>query len=318
MRKENLPQSVIDFLNYMETIKGASKNTIYAYKIDLNLLFRFLVHKKNRIEYSDDMDIKDLGSKFINQITLSDLYSFMTFLEKERNNGTYARSRKVASIKSYFEYLQLKAKIIKENVSLELEKPKIEKRNPIYLSLDQSKKLLGSMDEKDDNYKRDYAILVVFLNTGLRISELRMIKIDKIRDNILTVIGKGNKERDVPLNNLCLKAISDYMTIRDDSKCMIENKGYLFLSRNHRPISKTMIELVVKKYVENAGLSGNKFTPHKLRHTASTLMYKYGKVDIVALQGILGHESIKTTQIYTHCDDQQLQNAVNSNPLNNL
>ena len=312
-----LPKILIDFLSYLETIKGKSYNTIEAYKIDLSLLFKYLkVYKgypiPDDIEF-EEIPINDLQENFIKDITLSDLYAFLSFTEKQRNNGTYARARKVATIKSYFNYLQGKAKIINSNPAAELESPKINKRHPIYLTLEESVLLLSSLDKNNYNYLRDYCILTLFLNCGMRLSELCSIKGDT-----LTIIGKGNKERTVYLNEACINSINDYILKRNDSKSTEENKKYLFLSSRGTPINKRTVELLVKKHVKNAGLTNEKYTPHKLRHTAATLMYKHGDVDIRSLQSILGHENISTTQIYTHVDEEILREAANSNPLANI
>ena len=317
-----LPKVIMDFLNYLETIKGKSQNTIEAYKIDLCLLFKYLkVYKgyyiPDDIEF-EDIPINVLGEDFVRSIVLTDLYAFLSFVEKQRGNGAYARARKVATFKSFFNYLQGKAKIINSNPATELESPKINKRHPIYLTLDESVSLLSSLDTNNCNYLRDYCILTLFLNCGMRLSELCSIKIDKIKGDTLTIIGKGNKERTVYLNDACISAINNYLSKRNDSKATDENKKYLFLSSRNTPINKRTVELLVKKHVKNAGLTNAKYTPHKLRHTAATLMYKHGNVDIRSLQSILGHENISTTQIYTHVDEEILREAANSNPLANI
>lgn len=316
------PESMIDFLNYLETIKGKSPNTINGYSIDLTLFFRFLkVYKglvtDTTLEFSE-IQINDVSNNFIRQIKLTDIYAFLSYVEKNRSNGSYARARKVATLKSFFKFLQGKAKIIDDNPTLELESPKINKRHPVYLTLDQSLDLLQGLNKQDANYARDYCILTLFLNCGMRLSELCSIRIEKIKNDILTIIGKGNKERTVYLNDACLKTINDYIKVRDDSKALESDKNYLFLSQRNRPINKRTVELLVKKHITNAGIVDGKYTPHKLRHTAATLMYKHGNVDIRSLQSILGHENISTTQIYTHVDDEALRAAVKSNPLSKL
>ncbi len=319
---KNLPESVVDFLNYLETIKGKSPNTIKGYEIDLTLFFRFLKIYKglvtdDSLDFSE-IDIRDIDNSFVKKIKLTDLYAFLSFAEKQRENGSYARARKVAALKSYFKFLNGKAKIIDDNPTLELESPKINKRHPVYLSLDESVNLLSSLDKDNKNYYRDYCILTLFLNCGMRLSELCSIKLDKIKGDTLTIIGKGDKERTVYLNEACLKAIDNYLAVRDTSKCTPEDKEYLLLSSRFKPINKRTVELLVKKHIFNSGLSNEKYTPHKLRHTAATLMYKHGNVDIRSLQSILGHENISTTQIYTHVDEEILRDAVNSNPLSKL
>lgn len=312
----DLPRSVNDFINYLDTIRGKSRNTINGYKVDLTMFFRFLKLYKGIASQTDTFElikINDIDNKFIRDISLQDLYAFIAFAESYRNNGNYARARKVATLKSYFKYLQGKAKIIDENPAIELESPKINKRNPIYLTLDESKSLLRSIDGK---YKeRDYCIITLFLNCGLRLSELCGINISNLKEDTLTVIGKGNKERTVYLNNACIKSINSYLKVRNLDFDKIKDKDALFISKNYTRINKRSVELMLKKYLKQSNLDVEKYTPHKLRHTAATLMYKYGNVDIRSLQKILGHENVSTTQIYTHVDDEKLREAVNSNPL---
>ncbi|PRR81349.1 Tyrosine recombinase XerD [Clostridium vincentii] len=316
------PSNMIDFLNYLETIKGKSINTINGYAIDLTLFFRFLkvykgVIKDVNLEFSE-IPINDVDSDFIRSIKLTDIYAFLSYVEKVRENGSYARARKVAALRSFYKFLQGKAKIIDDNPTLDLESPKINKRHPVYLTLDQSLDLLSSLNSKDKNYRRDHCILTLFLNCGMRLSELCSIKIDKIKTDTLTIIGKGNKERTVYLNEACVKTINNYMQVRDISKVLEAENKFLFISARNRVINKRTVELLVKKHIQNAGIVDGKYTPHKLRHTAATLMYKYGNVDIRSLQSILGHEDISTTQIYTHVDEESLREAVKSNPLSKL
>lgn len=322
LQNNNLPESLVDFLNYLETIKSTSINTIEGYKIDLTIFFRFMMIYRGKVDSNlvefEEIDISVIDTEFLKSIKLRDLYAFLSFTEKYRDNSSYARARKVATLKSFFKFLYGKAKIINENPALELESPKINKRHPVYLTLNQSIHLLESLDKSDKNYARDYCILTFFLNCGMRLSELCGIQIDKIRDDTLTIIGKGNKERTVYLNEACLKALTNYLLVRDDSKALLDNKKFLFLSSRNVPINKRTVEIMIKKHITNAGLTDDKYTPHKLRHTAATLMYKYGNVDIRSLQSILGHTNISTTQIYTHVDDDSLRDAVKSNPLSKL
>lgn len=322
LKNNNLPESLVDFLNYLETIKSTSINTIDGYRIDLTIFFRFMMIYKGKVNSDsvefEDIDISVIDDEFLRGIKLRDLYAFLSFTEKYRDNSSYARARKVATLKSFFKFLFGKAKVITENPAFELESPKINKRHPVYLTLNQSIHLLESLNKNDKNYSRDYCILMFFLNCGMRLSELCSIQIDKIRDDTLTIIGKGNKERTVYLNDACLKALANYLNVRDDSKALPDNKKFLFLSSRNGPINKRTVEIMIKKHITNAGLTDDKYTPHKLRHTAATLMYKYGNVDIRSLQSILGHTNISTTQIYTHVDDDSLRDAVKSNPLSKL
>ncbi len=318
MKEENnIPIILDDFLNYLLSIKGKSINTVYGYKTDLALFFKYLKLKeiKNKNISIDTIDIKSINIDFIKNIRLPDMYGFIGFLGTKRNNGNYAKARKVAAIKSFYKYLHQKARLIDENIAVDLESPKTSKRNPLYLSLDESKELLNSIDGKF--YERDLCIITLFLNCGMRLSELCGINISNIKNDTLTVIGKGDKERTVYLNNSCLKALSIYLEKRKSFANKIQNDSSdaLFISKNYCRIDKRNVERIIKKYVTKAGLN-SKLSPHKLRHTAATLMYKYGDVDIRSLQKILGHENVSTTQIYTHVDDEKLREAVSLNPLN--
>jgi site-specific recombinase XerD len=310
----NQPILLADFLNYMETIRGKSKNTVSAYGYDLNIFFKFLKIRRNLVPADtefDEIDISDIDEKMIKSITLSDLYSYLSFAANQRDNKNHARARKVASLRSFFRYLQSKAKVIDENPALDLEPPKINSRHPLYLTLDESKRLLASIT--GENRERDYAIITLFLNCGLRLSELVGIDINKINGDTLTVIGKGNKERTVYLNNACINAINTYLRVRPIDE--VKDKQALFLSERKQRISKRSVQYIVKKYIGASDLDTERYSTHKLRHTAATLMYKYGNVDIRALQHILGHENISTTQIYTHVDDDRLRSAAKANPL---
>jgi len=315
---EVYPARVLDFLNYSSTIRGKSDSTIEAYGYDLGLFFRFIKMHRRLVPADipfDEILIHDIDDEFLRKITLSEIYAFLSFTDKKRKNSTYARARKTACIKTFFKYLSVKARIIDKDPTVELERPKIKKRNPVYLTLDESLSLLRSMDKENINYKRDYCILTLFLNCGLRLSELVSIRISKIKEDTLTVIGKGNKERVVYLNHACISSLNEYRTIRSKIETDDQYKDYLFLSTHRRPINKRTVEILVKKHVQHAGLTDEKYSPHKLRHTAATLMYKHGKVDIRSLQMILGHENVSTTQIYTHVDNESLREAVNANPL---
>ncbi|NRU52442.1 tyrosine recombinase XerC [Clostridium beijerinckii] len=322
IQNNDIPESLSDFLNYLETIKSKSINTINGYKIDLTVFFKFMmIHKKKvnsrKVEF-EDIDISNIDDDFIRDIKLKDMYAYLSFAEKLRKNGSYGRARKVASLKSFFKFLFTKAKVITENPTLELETPKLDKRLPVYLTLNQSIHLLESLNKEDKNYARDYCILTFFLNCGMRLSELCSIRTDKIKEDTLTIIGKGNKERTIYLNDACLNAFNNYMTVRDDSQANEENKKFLFLSARNTPINKRTVEIMVKKHITNAGLTDAHYTVHKLRHTASTLMYKYGNVDVRSLQQILGHSNISSTMIYTHVDEDQLRESVKNNPLNKI
>ena len=319
---DDIPSYMENFLEYMSAIKNRSNNTIKEYYYDLRYAFKYLKLSKinkmsdNKIddEIINNTDIKNLDIEFIKKIELIDLHKYLNFLSSTIKDKPATRARKVAALRSFFNYLSFKEKILDKNPTVELETPKISKRLPKYLSLDESVSLLQSVDGEFE--KRDLCILTLFLNCGLRLSELININMYNIRDNVLTVIGKGDKERSIYLNNACQKAIKDYLAVRP--KDGVKDKEALFLSKRRTRIGKRTVEMMVKKYIISAGLDPKKYSPHKLRHTAATLMHKYGGVDIRSLQQILGHESISTTEIYTHIDNEQIKQALNSNPLNNM
>lgn len=314
----DMPEIVIEFLNYMLTIKNISKKTVSEYHYDLRTFLRYIKITKYHADENEfrEMPVNDITFDDIKSIDLTDLYSFMSYTSRELNNSAITRSRKVACLRSFYKYLHTKVKLIDYNPAAELDSPKIVKRLPKYLNLEESVNLLQSVNGKK-NVARDYAILVLFMNCGLRLSELVGINVNSIRGDTLTVIGKGNKERTVYLNKACQDAIAAYMVERSKLKVIKDPKA-LFLSERKVRISPKTVQYLVKKYIQASGLDPDKYSPHKLRHTAATLMYKHGNVDIRALQAILGHESIATTEIYTHIDDEKLRDAVKSNPLSSI
>ncbi len=314
----DLPDIAIEYLNYMLTIKNTSKKTVSEYFYDLRTFMRYIKVIKY---YADENDFKniavnDITTNDLKNINLTDLYGFLSYTSRELDNTAVTRARKVSSLRSFYKYLHTKVKVIEYNPTAELDSPKIVKRLPKYLKLDESVKLLKSIKGKK-NVARDYAIITLFLNCGLRLAELVGINVNRIKGDTLTVIGKGDKERTVYLNKACIEAIDSYMVERNKMKGIKDPKA-LFLSERKVRISPKTVQYLVKKHLNNAGLDSDKYSPHKLRHTAATLMYKHGNVDIRALQAILGHESIATTEIYTHLDDEQLREAVNSNPLSSI
>lgn len=309
--EDGLPQRLNDFIVYLKNVKEKSPNTIRNYISDLTLLFRYLVGREQDVEDYNNVDIGNVDDDFIKKIQLSDLYDFLNYLEKVRNNSAYARARKIATLKSFFNFLNTKLKIIDNVPTLDLESPKVKKRLPVYLTPEQSEKVLESMNKGKKNYYRDYCILTLFLNCGMRLSELCNIKLKDIKGDTITIVGKGDKERTVYLNKECMKAINNYL---EDRETLKTDEGYLFLSNRKSKISPRNVEILVKKHIENAGFKDKKYTPHKLRHSAATMYFKQG-VDIRSIQEILGHENISTTQIYTHVDSEELRKIVNNSPL---
>ncbi|MBE7030375.1 MAG: tyrosine recombinase XerC [Ruminococcaceae bacterium] len=325
MKKTNesysdIPQVLRDYLNFMTVIKGKSANTVKEYYYDLRLFLRF-IQCKFLNQFCDDfntVDITNFDSGILQQITLSDLYEFMAYINNRRSDNDNYRARKVASIKSFFNYLSVKANLITDNPALHLDTPKIKRRMPRYLSLEQSADLLKAIDGKFK--QRDFAIFVIFLTCGLRLSELVGINLRDIdfEKQTLRVIGKGNKERILFLNDLCMNAIRSYLEVRPTEGVAYDDRNALFLSAQRRRISNRAVEINVKKYFQAAGIDPERYSPHKLRHTAATIMYKEGNVDIRTLQELLGHASLSTTQLYTHIKNEDLKQAADNNPLGKM
>lgn len=316
--RDEAPQIVKEYLFYLETIKIKSKKTVDEYYIDLRTFFRYL--KKSRKLVPDDVEfedikIDDVDINLIKSVTLNDAYEYMDYLYRERNNQSAARARKCSSLKGFFDFLYSKKHLINSNPIAQLEVPKRKKALPKYLTLEQSIELLNAVEGK---YKeRDYAILTLFLNCGLRVSEMSGLNYTDIRtDNTMRVVGKGNKERVVYLNSACIDAISDYMKVRPVDG--VKDKKALFISRNNQRMSVKTIQAMVYKYLAKIGLDAQGYSCHKLRHTAATLMYQHGGVDVRVLKEVLGHENLGTTEIYTHLSSEQMKNAADSNPLSKV
>ncbi len=312
-----------EFFSYFSGIKERSENTIQEYHYDLELFFRFLKQYRGLInpnEEFEEISIEDVDQNFLQSIQLSEMYRFISWLGNERDNGPAARSRRISAIRTFFNYLFTKAKVIEQNPAAELESPKLKKRLPRHLSVDESVNMLSVAANADDMFaERDYCILTLFLNCGMRLSELCGINVQDIREETLTVLGKGGKERTIYLNRVCLQAIDQYLPTRlepkPDDK---DSQNALFISRNRKRISQRAVQNMVKKYILKAGLDPEKYSVHKLRHTAATLMYQHGHVDLRSLQQILGHTSVSTTEIYTHINSDMLHEAVENNPLNSF
>lgn len=311
------------FLGYMQTIKGKSPKTIQEYYFDLRTFFRFLKKSRrlvpNGVEF-ESIPIDDVGVELLETVTLTDVFEFMNFVLSERDNQAAARARKTSSLRTFFQYLTSKTGQLKINPVLELETPRQKKSLPKYLTLEQSIELLNSVDEGP--YKeRDYCILTLFLNCGMRLSELVSLNLTDVhfQDRTLKLTGKGNKERIVYLNDACIEALERYLDIRRKERASSsDDEKAMFLSHLHRRMGRQAVQLMVKKYLAKIGLQGQGYSVHKLRHTAATLMYQHGDVDIRVLKDILGHENLGTTEIYTHLSNEQMATAAESNPLANI
>ena len=321
IKHENNPEYLNSFLDYTMTILNKSPNTIKEYNYDLAMFLKFI---KTRFGLTDEEDysmieIKDISLDTIKKIKLDDIHAFLSYLTTTYHSKAATRARKASSIRVFFNYLCAKANLIDSNPAQNLETPKLDRRLPKYLSLEDSQRLLEVTENEDNrNYQRDYAIITLFLNCGMRLSELIGINIKDIHfdDAKMTVIGKGNKERTIYLNKACMNAIKDYLEVRPKEGVDYKSKDALFLSERRERISRRSVQYIVEKELKKAGLDTTKYSVHKLRHTAATLMYQYGEVDIRALQELLGHASISTTEIYTHVANEQVRDAVERNPLN--
>lgn len=319
MKREDffrLPQLVQDYLTYVEAIKGHSSLSVLEYASDLRTYFRFMVKHKGLFPVDtpdNELDLTIIDINFIKTITLNDTYTFLIYCKNERRNNEATRARRVVAIRRFFSYLSENLGLLPTNPMKNLDAPKAKKSLPKYLTLDESKKLLSVISGK--NKERDFAIITLFLNCGMRLSELVSINYNDIKsDGTIVITGKGNKERTIYLNQACIEAITAYMKVRPNDK--VKDRA-LFLSSRYQRINPRTVEMMVNKYIDMAGLGGRGLSVHKLRHTAATLMYQHGNVDVLVLKEILGHENLGTTEIYTHIQSDASKNAVDSNPLAN-
>lgn len=309
----DVPTYARDYLFYLKNVRNLSSRTVDAYYIDLRGFFRFLVSYKNLSDLPiDEINPVGLSLDIVASLTLSDIYIYLNYANDERQNNATTRSRKISSLKGFYKHLNKNA-IIENNPTEYLEAPKIKKRLPVYLNVEESVGLLENIDGK--NQVRNFAIITIFLNCGLRLSELVGMNLNDINGSVLRVVGKGNKERLIHLNQSCIDALVEYLKIRPKDLNDPDAKKAVFISRNGRRISRRMVEVLVDKHLQQSGLDKTIYSPHKLRHTAATLMHQEG-VDIRVLQEILGHSNLGTTQIYTHLADKEITEALDSNPLN--
>lgn len=325
--RDEAPDIIKGFLIYHETIKGHSKKTVDEYYLDLRTFFRFLKLHRGLVPRSTELDeisISDIDLDFVKSVTVTETYEYLSFLSRDRvknqrsrdvEYGTKAstRARKISTLRSFYKYLNVKAKLIDENPLKDLDMPKIPSTLPRYLSLAEAQSLLSSIDSK--NKERDYCIICIFLNCGLRISEIVGLNLQDIRADHIRVFGKGSKERIIYINDACADAINAYLDVRKNIAAIDRNA--LFLSNRRTRMSREAVHSMVKKSLRAAGLDADKYSSHKLRHTAATLMLQNG-VDVRTLQELLGHENLNTTQIYTHVDNSELRIAAEANPLSSF
>lgn len=321
-----VPDILIEYSQYMRVIKNRSIRTIEQYQNDLVLFLCFVKAKFDGLSLEPEdyvkVDISQINTGFLNNIRSEHIYSFLSYVADKRGNKAGARARKLTAIKSFFKYLTVTTRQIKDNPAKDIDAPSQRAPLPKFLSLDESIELLQAVkdDHQSKTRERDFAILTLFLNCGMRLSELVGLNLsDFDRDlTMVRVLGKGSKERMIYLNGACKAAIEDYLPIRNQDG-QIKDKNALFISsRQHNRISNKTVQWLVKKYLGLAGLGNKHYSTHKLRHTAATLMYRTGKVDVRVLKDILGHEQLNTTQIYTHVSDESMRSAMMENPLSDL
>ena len=325
--RDDAPQILRDFLSYHETIKAHSQKTVDEYFLDLRNFFRYMKQIRDpslRDTPWEEISILDVDADFVRSITLTDIYGYLTYLSRDRAQqpnsdrtdyglSATTRARKIATLRSFFNYLTTKAHLLEDNPVKDLDSPKLQKTLPKYLTLDESLNLLESVD---GSFKeRDYCILTLFLNCGLRISELIGLNLSDIQGDALRVLGKGNKVRIVYLNDACKDALERHLAVRHP--IVGRDQNALFLSSRDQRISRSSVHALVKKHLRHAGLDSTQYSSHKLRHTAATLMIQSG-VDVRAIQEVLGHEHLNTTEIYTHIDSETLRIAAQANPLGRI
>ena len=313
--KEN-PEFLNDYLVHIKIVQMLSERTIEEYYLDIRLFLKY-IYANTHDMCIDDADISSMTISELKKISVSGIYSFIYYASDERKNADRARYRKVSSLRSFFKYLHKVLKVIDSNPAQDLDVPTPKKSLPKFLNLNDSMRLLQASDKSES--KRNYCIITLFLNCGMRLSELVGINIKDIDfyDNKLKVLGKGNKERMVYLNSACVSALNDYLEIRTNNPKAAAEPA-LFISNQNKRISKRRVQQIVEDTLTAAGLDGKGITTHKLRHTAATLMYQYGDADVLTLKELLGHANVSTTEIYTHLSNDDVRNAVESNPLSNI
>lgn len=312
----DIPDILMEFLQYHSTVRGHSDRTVFAYYTDLKILFRYLKIRRGLAPKNipfNEIDITDIDLDFIKKIKIEELYRYQSFSpESDSALSPASRCRRTSSVKSFFNYLTTKRHLLEINICQELDMPKRQSSLPKYLEESECERLLDACEGRFAY--RDYAILMLFLSCGLRVSELVSMNVTDVYDDYVRVLGKGNKERVVFFADGCREALDDYLAVRDNGKIHPEDKNALFISSVNRRITARGVQQMVDKKLLMAGLDASRYSPHKLRHTAATLMLKNG-VDTRALQEVLGHSNLNTTQIYTHLDNAQLYEAAMANPI---
>ena len=316
--RTGIPLFLNDYLTYLDVIRGKAKRTVTEYYNDISLFLRWL-HCRNLgkpVSDAGETEIADLAFSEIEAVNVAVLYDYIRYLRDVRENTPRSVSRRMSAVRSLFRYLARTKGMLQSDPCQNLELPSVKKALPRFMTLEESLRMLHTAEEEKDSPEklRDYCILTLFLNCGFRLAELVGMNTGDVDffNRQIRVLGKGSKERIVYLNDACLAALQDYLASRENPP---EEPHALFLSRNHRRISRRRVQQIVENHLTAAGLGGKGLSTHKLRHTAATLMYQHGNADMLTLKEILGHQSISTTEIYTHLSSKQRQDAIDSNPL---
>ena len=329
--KKEAPRLLRDFLSYHQNILNHSPRTVEGYYLDLRMFLRFLKQERDLVPLEtpfEEIGIRDVGMELSASVTASDILDFLSFLSNEREGieklkqqgdpthglSAPSRARKLAAIRSFYNYLSKTVHLMDHNPAEAMDNPKLRKSLPHFLHEDEAERLLDAV--KGPYETRDYCILLLFLSCGLRVSELVGLNLSDLSEDSVRVHGKGNKDRVVFITPEVREAVDDYLTERAEfaDKIVPEDKNALFISRNFCRISVRGVQKMVEKNLRLAGLDAAHLSTHKLRHTAATLMLQNG-VDVRTLQDVLGHESLNTTQIYTHVEDTGLREAARANPI---
>ena len=314
----DIPKDVRDFLNYMGAILNRTPRTVNAYYVDLRTFFRFLMRYRGLAENHDfdELDTSHLDTAFIASITQEEVYEYLYYLKNERGNDSASRARKLSGIKTFFRYMTVKSNRLTQDPVKDISLPRPKKTLPRYLSLEESIELLNNI--QSDFYERDFCIITLFLNCGMRLTELVGINMGDFQEDTIRIVGKGNKERLVYLNQACVDALKHYCTARAALSKLVDKEALFVSKRTGKRLGNRRVEQIVEHCMQTAGLGGKGYSPHKLRHTAATLMYRHGNVDMLELKEILGHEHVSTTEIYTHINTDKLRKAVDASPLSHL
>ena len=319
---DDASQDIVEYVRYLEVIAGKSANTAFSYYCDLRGFSRFM--KRRRGLVPDDSEMKDIDPKgldtaFWATVTKEDIYEYLYFLSRECGNKKSSTARRLASLHGFYDYLVNQVNRLDADPTAAIHPPKQDKVLPKYLTAEQSIELLESTQTQSDFPERDYCMVVLFLNCGMRLAELVGMNLDDIdlENRQIRLFGKGHKERMVYLNDACIEALQLYLSKRNTMEGLLPQEKAVFITRRRKErISNRRVEQLVTGAMKAAGLKG--FSTHKLRHTAATLMYQTGNVDILTLKQLLGHSSVSTTQIYTHLQEFQVRAAIEENPLGKL